>query len=242
MKLYRNHIPLDIYMCKTKSRLIQQKIYDLQINNPAFKFHFYDDNDAKEFIKLNFNEQTMDAFESLIPAYKSDLWRLCILYIKGGFYLDIKLQVLNFKLIQLSESEHFVLDRPRHSLHICNDFIVCKAKNPFLLKCIEKIVQNVETRYYGISHLSPTGSELLGSVATTYKFTLPIHLFYIKNHIIYNKRWIIKHEGETHKQKLWNNKQIYKPLFTDAEIEEYKKYTQKIRQEAILENVLTTLV
>lgn len=229
MKLYRRYkpiIPLHVYVTwKTKrlSSLMQYNLNMLKLKNPEFTFHLYDDGECREFIHTHFNEETVNAFDTLIPgAYKADLWRLCILYIKGGYYMDIKLSLLNkFKLIELSEGEHFVLDRPKHSLHIYNAFMICKAKNPFLLKCIHHLVQNVKTRYYGSSYLSPTGPELLGYVATKYNFKLPIDLIYpikFNEHIMYNNTLIIKnYSGYRQEQKkedyyvnLWNNRMIYK--------------------------------
>ena len=63
----------------------------LQEQNPEFKYYLYDDDMCKEFIKDNFDDEILYTFNKLKPgAYKADLWRYCILYIKGGIYLDIK--------------------------------------------------------------------------------------------------------------------------------------------------------
>jgi mannosyltransferase OCH1-like enzyme len=228
MKLYRRYkpvIPLHVYVTwKTKkmSPSMQYNLDTLKLKNPEFTFHLYDDSDCREFIKKHFNKDTVNAFDTLIPgAYKADLWRLCILYIMGGYYMDIKLQTLRkFRLIELSEGEHFVLDRPRDSLHIYNAFMICKAGNPFLLKCIQNLVQNVKSRYYGSSYLSPTGPELLGRVAIKYGFKLPIDLIYplrFNEHIMYNNTLIIRnYVGYRNEQKkddyyinLWNNRNVY---------------------------------
>ena len=48
--------------------------------NPIFEHHLFDDNDCREFIKNNFPEVVLQAYDGLIPgAYKADLWRYCIL-------------------------------------------------------------------------------------------------------------------------------------------------------------------
>jgi mannosyltransferase OCH1-like enzyme len=61
--------------------------------HPNFEHNLFDDNDCHEFIKKNFPIEVLLAYDALIPgAYKADLWRLCILYIHGGVYMDIKLQ------------------------------------------------------------------------------------------------------------------------------------------------------
>jgi mannosyltransferase OCH1-like enzyme len=219
-------IPLHVYMTwKTKQLppLMQKNFNDLCKQNPEFQFHLYDDDECLEFIKQHFSDDVVNAFHKLIPgAYKADLWRLCILYINGGFYMDIKLQCVNkFKLIELSESEHFVLDRPSNSLHIYNALLISKAGNPFLKSCIDAIVANVNSKYYGESPLSPTGPELLGHIKTLFKYNIPIDLVYplkYNEYIMYNRRLILRnYDGyrkeqskcQIHYQTLWIEKKIY---------------------------------
>lgn len=82
--------------------------------NPEFQHFLFDDDDCRQFIAQHFDADVVDAYECLNPgAYKADLWRYCVLYIKGGVYMDIKLcPIRGFPLKQLMHKEHFVLDRP----------------------------------------------------------------------------------------------------------------------------------
>ena len=75
----------------------------LKMQNPEFTHYLYDDNMSREFIKNNFNDDVLYAYDKLKPgAYKADLWRYCVLYIYGGIYLDIKFAPLNgFKFINI---------------------------------------------------------------------------------------------------------------------------------------------
>jgi mannosyltransferase OCH1-like enzyme len=196
----------------------------LRRENPTFGFHVFDDADCRNFIQAYFPPDVLNAFDTLIPgAYKADLWRLCILYIYGGYYMDIKLKCINgFKLIELSETDHFVMDRPTHSTHIYNALMVSTARNPFFKACIGQIVQNVRLKYYGESQLSPTGPELLGRIS--HSFPLTIDLVYPKqfnDHIMYKGSLIIhnypgyreeqnKHSTVPYYSYLWKNKAIYK--------------------------------
>ena len=138
--------------------------YDFLVeSNPKIKFHLYDEKDCCEFISENFDEDVLNAYNSLFPcAYKSDLWRYCVLYINGGIYMDIKYQNVNgFKFISLTEKEHFVRDRPKNCIY--NALLVSLPNNEILLKCINNIVDNVKNKYYGDDSLHPTGPRLLGS-------------------------------------------------------------------------------
>jgi hypothetical protein len=111
-------IPLDIYQTwKTTALPPKMKacVEDLKAKNPEFRHHLYDDTMCRAFIQNNFPTDVLDAFDTLIPgAFKADLWRYCILYKRGGIYLDIKFNcVRGFRLINLTDKEYFVLDRTR---------------------------------------------------------------------------------------------------------------------------------
>ena len=168
---YQSVIPLNLYLTWSNKELpekMHENVIRIIKNNPEFKVEIYDCNERREFIKNNFNENVLYAYDNLIPgAYKADLWRLCILYKNGGIYLDIKLNCINnFKFIALTEKEHLCLDRPGcwkpNEIGIYNAIIISKPNNKLLLRCINKIVENVKNRYYCFNDLYPTGPGLLG--------------------------------------------------------------------------------
>lgn len=60
--------------------------------NPEYNIEFSLDQDCRDFLKDNFNEQLVESYDKISnAAYKTDLWRLCKLYIYGGVYADIDL-------------------------------------------------------------------------------------------------------------------------------------------------------
>lgn len=167
---YDSIIPLDVYTCwhtKDLPPLMKQNYEKLILDNPKMSFHLYDENECREFIKIHFKPDVLNAYDVLIPcSYKSDLWRYCVLFINGGIYMDIKFScVNNFRLISLTEKEQFVRDidppegPPGGTL---NGLIVCKKGNIILYNCIRQIVTNVQSKFYGINSLYPTGPGLLG--------------------------------------------------------------------------------
>jgi len=163
-KQYQSVIPLNLFTTWHTKKLppIMEKNYESLKNiNPEFNHFLYDDNDCREFIKKNYDEDVLSAFDTLIPgAYKADLWRYCVLFLEGGIYIDIKFNCTNgFKLIALTEKEYFVRDR--YNLGIYNALMVCKAGNPILLKLIKQIVVNTQTQFYGVNALHPTGPYLM---------------------------------------------------------------------------------
>jgi Glycosyltransferase sugar-binding region containing DXD motif len=66
-------------------------IYKQHKNNPEVKFFLYHDQDMYSFMNSRFNSHPIfQVFaDSRYMASKADIWRLCVLYVHGGYYLDI---------------------------------------------------------------------------------------------------------------------------------------------------------
>jgi mannosyltransferase OCH1-like enzyme len=177
----RCSIPLNIFQTwetkdETKIPPKMKECMDLLKNqNTEFNYYLFDDKDCLNFIRTYFPFEVSNAYESLLPgAYKADLWRYCVLYTFGGIYVDVKYKCCeNFKLSYLTDKEYFVNDwSPKCSLEniydenggIYNAFMVCNPKNSKLKKLIEMVVENVKSKYYGKTPLSPTGPDLFKSV------------------------------------------------------------------------------
>jgi hypothetical protein len=80
--------------------------------------------------------------------------------------MDMKFRLQNdFRLVALTEKEHFTWERGGHWLPgkhgIYNAVIVAKPRNPFLRKCINQIIRHVAQRYYGLNPLYPTGPGMM---------------------------------------------------------------------------------
>jgi mannosyltransferase OCH1-like enzyme len=135
-----------------------------KVNNDC-NIYIFDKDDRVNFIKKYFIKEVMDAYNSLIPGpYKADLWRYCILYKYGGIYQDIKMQPINgFKYSQLllNDKEYYIRDHDMSGRGIYNAVLICKPRNQILLKCINKIIDNIKNKYYGMSSLYPTGPMLM---------------------------------------------------------------------------------
>jgi len=238
---YNSVIPLNLYLTWGTKELppkMQENVDRMRIVNPEFNIQLFDDDDCREFIKNNFQEDIVVAYDTLIPgAYKADLWRLCILYCNGGIYADIKLNCINnFKFIALTEKEHLVLDRPGYWIEgrvgFYNALIVAKPKNKLLLQCINKISENVKNKYYGFNLLYPTGPGLLGEeYCKEYesiidkeeeKDKIDLYMTNSKNnkiYIIYNNVAILEHYKEYRdEQKLFAKTLSYGELYALKQI------------------------
>lgn len=161
-------IPRNIFMTwsnKNLSKPMQNNVDLIRELNPEFNVYLYDDEECRKFISDYFENDVLIAFDTLIPgAYKADLWRLCVLYIYGGIYMDIKLQPINdFKFIHILDKERLCRDRPQY-FSIWNGFMIMKAGNNFLKLGIDKIVENVQNKVYGKCPLDVTGPRMLGEL------------------------------------------------------------------------------
>ena len=255
-------IPLHIYQTWHTKKLppkMHECVDKLKRDNPEFTHHLYDDDDCREFIHDNFEPEVLEAFDKMIPgAYKADLWRYCILYKKGGIYLDIKFQCQKgFKLLELCDKNYLVLERPfagkinisdelnminshhyfnniykkidvnfwpDRRIGIYNAVMVSEPQNPLLWKCIQKIVNNVNRKYYGYNPLYITGPGLLGDeyFAGDYSKIRDFSLFNSLNgDYIINRKGIVfsqypeyreeqsKYSEKQYYQKLWHDRKVY---------------------------------
>lgn len=223
-------IPLHIYSTwhtKDLPPKMAENVESLKKNNPEFQYHLYDEQECRDFIATHFDKKVADAYDCLIPkAYKSDLWRYCVLYVHGGIYMDIKFNTVDgFKLIQLTDKEYFCRDLESSGGGVFNGIMICKPKNTQCWKCIQKIVENVAQKNYGNDYLSPTGPNLLKQFFTeeelqnmqiTFeeKYNCPTQkcLFYKgKAAFYYYKEYRDEQsqKGEPHYAYLWDQRNIY---------------------------------
>jgi len=190
----------------------------LRDNNPEFTYYLYDDTMCRNFIKDYYDNDTLYAYDSLIPgAYKADLGRDCVLYVFGGIYLDIKFVCMNdFKLNTIMNKEVYVRD---YDNGIYQAFLICLPKNEILMSCIHNIIMNVKYKLYFKNALSITGPQLMNKYFTkkeinTLDFELNLSYILLKNKKILEiykeyKDEQIKNQLNEHYSILWEKKRIY---------------------------------
>jgi len=230
------NIPLTIYQSwhsNNVPRNMALNIKKLISVNPEFDYYLYSDDDCSNFIKNNFDEDVINAFDTLIPgAYKSDLWRYCILYIKGGIYLDLKFYCkIPLKNILKYNSTIFVKDRhlshmtPREKNNIYNAFMISIPNNIIFKHCIDDIINSCKLKLYKKSSLAVTGPELLAYIVMKYepdKYHEYIKFIHENGGIIkvINTDIIILGEYPEYRydQRLYNKKKHYHQLWHDKNI------------------------
>jgi hypothetical protein len=200
---------------------MKQNVELLKSQNPEFTYYLYDDAMCRNFIQQNFDADVLYSFDKLKPgAYKADLWRYCILYKKGGIYLDIKYNgVNNYKLIHLTDKEYYVRDRPYEGIiGIYNALLCVKPNNQIIHKCIQTIVKYVKHNIFGPSNLYITGPHLMSMFFTKEEIvSLPLsfngHSILLYNNPILSIYKTYRAEQSKspikHYSQLWIEKDIY---------------------------------
>lgn len=130
-----NNIPSN--MLKNYNKLVNE--------NPEFTVEMYDVQSGRSLIEKNFDKSVLDAYDKLKPyAYKSDLLRICSLYLTGGIYVDIKYEAVNgFRFIDLTDNE-YVVSEP---LGVQNCLLVFLPNNKYLFNCIDTLTKNTHDNY-----------------------------------------------------------------------------------------------
>jgi len=216
-------IPLDIYQVWHDLDLppsVRESTQLVRDQNPEFSHHVYTERTCRIFIKRYFDKQVLKAYDTLIPhAFKADLWRYCVLYKMGGIYLDSKFYgVDGFKLLSLTDKDYFARDVAYFGIY--NAIIACKAGNPILLNCINKVVENTRSKFYGTCGVCPTGPLMIMEFFPEKehaKLRLEVEItFDKKRYIRLDGRRILKYHEDYHAQRTsswgtqWYKKQIYK--------------------------------
>ena len=149
----------------SRSRYTNLKVYNncyrkwMELN-PSATMIWFDDLDCKRYMRKQPRE-VYDAYQRLRPgAFKADLFRLCLLYEKGGVYVDceatpyVSLREM-MSGIELPRDRMFIAPLDRRGIH--NGFMIASPRHPFLASCIQYIVDNVKNERYYNDDLAITG-------------------------------------------------------------------------------------
>ena len=141
-------------------------LHSISVSNPGWNVRYFSDSAAREFISQELPEpKILRAYDTLIPgAYRADLFRYCLLYLRGGLYGDLKQRYLgpldqfvdrlNDQLVTVKDMDH------DGSPGVQVSFIAAVPGLPVFRTAIDLVVDNVEQRAYGRSFLSVSGPAL----------------------------------------------------------------------------------
>jgi hypothetical protein len=164
-------IPRDIYY--TTGDCLSKNIYMIDSftqKNKLWKLHYFDDDACLDFITKNNNIFLSELNVDVLSYYltltnggeKSDLWRYCVIYLKGGVYVDadtycnISLDkwikhhdlILGIEaFLDLNMAKTFGMDKIGYTINnkvisVCNWTFAASPKHDFFKKLIQDICMN----------------------------------------------------------------------------------------------------
>jgi hypothetical protein len=136
-------IPLVIHQTYISANRVPEKVVkNITEFAPTHKREFYDDQRCKEFLLEHFDGKVLDAYNSLRHgAHKADLFRYCVLYIKGGIYLDIKTQLIK-PIKELFPDNKITTVISKKPNEIYQGIIAAPARQPIFLSLIAAILKS----------------------------------------------------------------------------------------------------
>jgi mannosyltransferase OCH1-like enzyme len=135
----------------------------VQIAFPNTPYVLYKNQEADAFLKEYFDHRIISAYKKLVPfAYKADLLRQCILFIKGGWYIDIGMYCplpapkldKRIDLVAFREEPRVV---PSSTWSVANGVIFAKPNHPVIMLTIDTIVKHCEDNFYGSTRCALQG-------------------------------------------------------------------------------------
>jgi len=146
---------------------IQDVVDKLKSMNPDFEYRFYDDDDCYDFIKNNYDKETLELYSSINPKYgscKADFFRYLLMYKVGGVYLDIKSTTTKPLKETILPTDEFILshwlgcDWKKELNYQHGEFqnwhIICVPNHPFLRETIELVKRNLRNYNGGLGKLA----------------------------------------------------------------------------------------
>ena len=125
----------------------------------GWEYNFYDDATAGDFLAQHFPPEVLEAYNAILPgAFKADLFRYCVLLIRGGVYADMDV-LLTTQLDSLLEGNvgfMVPMDEPGikvgHRSCLWNGLLAVAPGHPFLARTIEMVVNNIRNRYTSVDY------------------------------------------------------------------------------------------
>jgi mannosyltransferase OCH1-like enzyme len=124
-------------------------------NNPGFRVIEADDSFMRLFIRRHYGKSIARLYDlNSIPASRSDMARLMLLYEYGGIYVDASIelkrdisQILSnsVDLVVLKRDDLPIYSRCRDKAHAANGILAAPEKSKFIKRCLERVLSNLIT-------------------------------------------------------------------------------------------------
>ena len=133
---------------------------------PNYSYRLYRNKDIEKILKENFEPSVFEAYQNFKPySFKADLAKYCLLYLYGGIYYDLLINII--RPIKSSQPILFSSEPDIENGRIfINPGVMSfpMKKHPILNLAIKEVVKNVQTKNYGEHPLDVSGPGVLAKV------------------------------------------------------------------------------
>ena len=162
--------------------------------NPEYEYKIFDDNDIRFFIKNNFDDNTLNAFDLIVSgAFRADFFRYCYLYVNGGCYFDCK-QILRKPLRNIINKDSSLILCKDIDIGYFNAVMISVKNDSRILEAIEMI----KNKIYNFNNFYNIHDKNFGHARTILSFTGPVLLNEILTGKIDNNNILLQHKNKIH--------------------------------------------
>jgi hypothetical protein len=124
-------------------------IYNLDFCHGYYRYYFFSNQSRRDFIKKNYEKNVLDVYDLLIPGtYRGvDLFRLLVLNILGGVFLDHKCVLMESLQNMIPKDNFYVLVKDFNRNNIYPNPFVFKKNRSELRKLIKIFCSKVNNRH-----------------------------------------------------------------------------------------------
>ena len=145
--------------------------------NPAFEYIFFDDNEILSFIAEHFDERINKCYKRILNgSLKADFFRYCVIYIKGGVYIDVDISCTKALESVFNFEDTHLITTTDHSKNSRNDriyqaFLAGEADSQVFMKAINHICTCIETGKHKMNIFELSGPTIFSKLLKEYMNT-----------------------------------------------------------------------
>lgn len=163
---------------RTIPDLLQNAMRVTANNNPDYRVIFTDDDSIRQLIQQRHSPELLALYNlTRIPASRSDIARLVMLYEYGGVYLDVSMEI-HGSLNKLYDRETELAlvrrdDIPKYQdcpeqAHVIGGIIAAPPRLPFIKLCIQQIITHLLSGSLNTKGWSATGPGVVNMILKDY--------------------------------------------------------------------------
>lgn len=212
-------IPKDVLECIESWKILLNK---------GFKFELFDDDSAKNFIIKHLKKRHLNSYlKCHHPAMRCDYFRLCYLYVSGGFYVDSDELILNTEIDFLFENNNIKIQPLCYSLkkekmldnkdfllcpydieniyYVNNNPIISPPKHSLISIALERATNKLENEENIFDIQSTTGPGNLSSSLVNYLINGGSDIEYIDDwNGLSTSVWSLSYRNDNRNWRLYN--------------------------------------